>query len=487
VTRLHGAGVPSDGTDELARRAGKTKTDPKGPGEASAAVTLPPDIAAVCGPAVDPLEIAARLEAGGFSNQVVVDTYALPDVFALADVLYRDTPFSAEPDPPAAPTTGGSWRDLARGALFALPTLSFTVGIKALGIHPIWWVLPAGLVVGWALSQLVACVAWTMRGAGDSAGGPVLVVAALALGVALSSLAGTVMARYFGGGLDAVLLAVAVTVYMVDTGLLLFYGDEIWLASALAPGVAVAAWYLFDPRWSSFNRLASGAAIATVVLATAFALRHAVRRGWRRPQLGWSVAPKSAQFFAHGLCCGLLTSLLIGFESRPGHALTDVTLVVWPLLLTLGVMEWQLRTLRGRVTALLPASHGVRQFVAQAHRAFMRSLATYALLLGALSVAAGIVGATRHSHLVLPLLAQGVLGLAFFVALILIASGRVDLVIRSWVVALLACGGCLLALGLRASPLTTTSGVVAFAVTAAVALVMLLGYALPVVSSVFSY
>jgi len=455
--------------------------------EATAGLAFAPDLAATCGPAVDPLEIAARLEAAGFSNQVVADTYALPDVFALADVLYRYTPFRAEPAAEPEPPAGGSWRDLARGALFALPTFSFTVGIKALGVRPVWWVLPAGLILGWALSQLIACLAWTMRGAGDSAGEPVLVVAALALGVALSGLAGGMLARYFGGGLGAVLLVVAVTVYMVDTGLLLFYGDERWLALALAPGLVAAGLYLFDSHWSSFNRLASAAAIATVALATIFALRHVLRKGWRRPQLPRSAVPRGAQFFAHGACCGLLTSLLIGFESRPGSAIHDVTLIVWPLLLTLGVMEWQLRSLRGRVAAFLPVSHGVRHFVAQAHRAFMRSLIIYAVLLAALSAVAGIIGAARHTKLILPLLAQGTLGLAFFVALILIASGRVDLVIRSWVAALVACGGTLLAEHLRGTPLTATSAVVACALTAAVAFVMLVRYALPVVGSVFSY
>jgi hypothetical protein len=477
VTPVETVGGPPEGAGDF----------PAG-GEASVAgVQFAPDLAAACGPAVDPLEIAARLEAAGFSNQVVVDTYALPDVFALADVLYRHTPFTTEPQSEPEATAGGSWRDLARGALFALPTLSFTVGIKALGVRPVWWVLPAGLVVGWALSQLIACLAWTLRGSGDSAGEPVIVLVALALGIALSAAVGGVMARYFGGGLDAVLIAVAVTVYMVDTGLLLFYGDEWWLALALAPGAAAAGLYLLDSRWSSFNRLASGAAVATVVLATVFALRHIVRRGWRRPQLSRSVIPKGAQFFIHGACCGLLTSLLIGFESRPGHSIHYVTLVVWPLLLTLGLMEWQLRTLRGRVAALLPVSHGMRNFVAQARRTFMRSLVIYALLLAALSVAAGAIGATRHTRLMLPLLAQGILGLAFFVALVLIASGRVDLVVRSWIVALVACAGCLLAEGLRTGPLTTTGAVTACAVTAGVAFVMLFSYALPVVSTAFSY
>jgi hypothetical protein len=449
--------------------------------------TLAPEIAEVCAPAVDSLEIAARLEAAGISDQVVIDTYDMPDVFALADEIYRRTRFQSEPGPPPAIVAGGSWRDLARGALFALPTLFFTAGSRALGLRPVWWALPAGLVVGWGLAQLVASMAWTMRGTRDEAGEPVLIVCAIVIGVVVPGAVATAATHLLGGGLSAVLVAMAIALYMVESGILLFYGDERWLAFALVPGAAAAALRVVDPSWPPIERGTAAAILATVALTSLFVLRHVPGRGWNRPKLGRSAVTKGAQFFAHGLSCGLLTCLLIGFETRPGHGNLDVSLAVWPLLLTLGLMEWQLRSLRMRVTARLEQTHVVRDFEADSRRALIRCMATYASLLVTLSLGAGLIGAARHTTLALPLVAQGTLGLAFFVALILVASGRVDLVLRAWLASLAVCAGCLRLAQLRGHRLTTADGVAACAVTAVVAFVMLFAYALRVVGSAFNY
>ena len=80
-----------------------------------------PQLAATCSAAVDPLEIAARLETHGMSSQVAVDSFGYPDVFAAANVVYASLPFEhVEAPAPASEPMGGPL-DLMRGALFALP------------------------------------------------------------------------------------------------------------------------------------------------------------------------------------------------------------------------------------------------------------------------------------------------------------------------------------------------------------------------------
>ena len=48
-----------------------------------------PALAAACSAAVDPVEIAARLESHGVSSQVAVDAFGYADVFSTAEAVYR--------------------------------------------------------------------------------------------------------------------------------------------------------------------------------------------------------------------------------------------------------------------------------------------------------------------------------------------------------------------------------------------------------------
>ena len=82
---------------------------------------LPPEVDPVCGAAVDPLEIAAALEAAGVSNQVARTTFGQPDLFTLAEELYNagrgaaGTGARPRPGTPAAagsrtwPSDSSSW------------------------------------------------------------------------------------------------------------------------------------------------------------------------------------------------------------------------------------------------------------------------------------------------------------------------------------------------------------------------------------------
>ena len=89
---------------------------------------LPPEVDPVCNAAVDPLEIAAALEAAGVSNRVAQTTFGRPDLFTLAEELYdartgRTVPLHNQPRPPRS----GGVADLALGLLFVVPVVSLTV------------------------------------------------------------------------------------------------------------------------------------------------------------------------------------------------------------------------------------------------------------------------------------------------------------------------------------------------------------------------
>ncbi|HXW33219.1 MAG TPA: hypothetical protein VEJ87_01490, partial [Acidimicrobiales bacterium] len=53
---------------------------------------VPDEVRAVCSAAVDPLEIAAALEAAGVSDTVAKTTFGRADLFALAQELFGSTP-----------------------------------------------------------------------------------------------------------------------------------------------------------------------------------------------------------------------------------------------------------------------------------------------------------------------------------------------------------------------------------------------------------
>ena len=96
-----------------------------------------------CSVAVDPLEIAARLETAGLSSQIVTDSFGYPNVFDLAQAIYHRVPFrAAQPAAPERPLRG-RFSDLLRGLLYAVPALLFSGTMTGLSIDVAWWALPS--------------------------------------------------------------------------------------------------------------------------------------------------------------------------------------------------------------------------------------------------------------------------------------------------------------------------------------------------------
>ena len=83
--------------------------------------------------------------------------------------------------------------------------------------------------------------------------------------------------------------------------------------------------------------------VATVVLAAVVANRFALSPRWRRPALVRGDWDQAAKFLVYGTSCGILLATLIGFAGGMDGSARALSIAVWPLLLTLGLMEWQLR------------------------------------------------------------------------------------------------------------------------------------------------
>ena len=447
-----------------------------------------PQLAAACSAAVDPLEIAARLETHGLSSRVAVDAFGYPDVFAAANVVYAYLPFehieaSALPSEPM-----GGPLDLVRGALFALPALFFPVIVSGFSVHPRWWVLPVGLTVAWAISQAVAAIAWALRGLGDErsdslvAFGSILVNAAVCLGCA-------VLAWWTLGGSEAsVVIAVGIAAYIGAAGILLFQQAEWLLAICMLPAAVGSLCATGLLPFTISDRAAAWSVVATTGLVIAVANRHVLSPHWRRPALHRAERERAAKYFLYGLGCGLLTSVYITFAEETNGGGGAMVIAVSPLLLTLGLMEWQLRSFRSRATSALATSPDLTHFGHQVRLAFGRSVGTYVAALAVLSVAGVVLGHALHSSMVpLLLAAVGALGVSFFLALLLGSTGRIDLVLICWAATFAILSAALAGTEVIRSHITPWAGLIALLVSIGAAIVIMAVLGRRVLISPLSY
>ncbi len=396
-----------------------------------------PNLVAACATAVDALEIAARFETAGLSNQVALESYGHRDVFALADAMFDTVPFQAETVTPGARPPGGGLKNLARGALFALPTLLFTVAVAGLDAHLSWWSLPLGITTGWAGSQFVPVVGWVLRGRQDQRSDALLPIVALVLGAGVSTGLSVLCRLILGGSTSDTIFAGALCIYLVASALLLLRDAEVALAVALAPGAVVSLMRYVDWPFGVSARAAAWSVIASGGLVVAIALRRTFTRRWTWPRLDAVEQRRVWQYLLHGVCCGTLTSVVIFFSDLWRTPDAYRAFAVWPLLLSLGVMEWQLCSYRRRGFDLLHQAADLPEFARRSRRSFWRHLSVFVVCLFALTAGVEALAGGHDRGLALLLVAEAVLGVAFYIGLVLETSGRIDLTLRGWGVALL--------------------------------------------------
>ena len=392
-----------------------------------------PQLSLVCAAAVDPLEIAANLEAAGMTNALVRETSPHLDVFGLARQLWVDVGYEPVDVAPQEGLRSGNWRDLARGVLYAAPALLLYALMRALHVEVAWWTLPLGVTWGWALGQVIAFTGFALRGRGlnDAAarcGGWLLLWAPLS-----TALLGVAANAAFGGGITSVAAATMLTTYMVAGAILLLHKRELLAAWLLAPGALATAVALVVGSSSATDAFVVAAVLATVVatmIGAATHLRLGLRGGFG---LGSADVTTALAHLVHGVLCGLALSLVAIAGARVNEAGPNPALAALPLLLTLGVMEWQLSTFNARVRQLMSRHSSIERFKPAATAAFRRSFAIYVLACVAASFGVALI--TRIGDGSPPsalLAAQVVLGAAYFLDLTIVSLGRLDRALPCW-------------------------------------------------------
>ncbi|HET8930119.1 MAG TPA: hypothetical protein VFN21_05620 [Acidimicrobiales bacterium] len=395
------------------------------------------DLQAIASAAVDPLEIAAALEAVGVPNRTITGTFGHRDVFDLAQHIYDHVAFRQDATADDSPRSGGL-ADLKRGAMFAVPGLAFTDVLRAGGVSLLWWCLPLALTLGWAVGQLVASVGYALANARTrlTGGERLVLLGGLPLAAAACTVAiGAVSDSVDSTGIIVVALFVA---YMAASAMLLVESRDAVLGWSLVPAGLAAAAAIWGSEMSWQAPLALGAELTAVAIVVGAALYgvpwgNGACRTLRGHELGGA-----AEHFVHGAGCGLLASVVLTLAITTGTSVSagappSVSIASWPLLLSLGVMEWHHRTLAATLHRLNAVSVDVGRYVARARRAFMRVVACYGAAIVGFSVGVGIVGHLLGSGLSISRLGVQVsLGVMLCIDLVAITYAGVERTLRCW-------------------------------------------------------
>lgn len=395
---------------------------------------------AMCTAAVDPLEIAASLEANGITDRVARDEYGCADVFELADSLFRRVPL--RPTTPTAATVLSATpqagrrtgRELGRGVLFGLPGLFYPAVFASTDARTATIGLVLSLIASWAWSQGMARVAYLYLGRGNADLAKGSLRSSLFFGLVLTGGLAVGATLAFSASPLLVPVAVAQAVYQLSAVVVLFFDADRRLFSSLSPGLLAAALYMA----SGMPPVLTGLVILAEILSIGFALAVAMNLTvhapvTEKPKLTHRDIRETAPFVVYGmLCAGFLS--LSALTTMNDAVPAAVGLAVAPLVLSMGAAEWRLRRYRERVLGLLQRTYEIPDFARGALTEFLRSLGIYWAALLALTLAfaclATLTGAL-DSRATGALGAHLALGGGFFAGFVLTSHGRIILAIAS--------------------------------------------------------
>ena len=388
---------------------------------------------AVCESAVDPLEISSALEFDGITDQAARHQYGFPDVFTLADELYRRVPRRpAEPAPPPDPWQGNPMRPAVHGLLYGLPAVCYPAAAGLLaGAH----VLPAlvvALLVSWTLSQGLAHLGYLRLGQAGPARAAWLLLAGMPAGIVGVAAALTVAGLVLHAPPPPLIFGIGLGAYMLGATVLLILGGERPLLIGLAPGVLGSAAFLLFHRPAGWQHADWAALAATPLLVCALAIHRAARQAGRggRARL---LVPAELRAALPSAGFGLVAAGLLVFPDAvglPGGRAANIGAEVssLPLALSMGAAEFLLIWFRRRGQRLLRGTATLQAFAVRARLALFAALAQYLLVTAALIAASTwVASVTRLVALDWAVLPEAsvylVLGGAMFLALLLQAFG----------------------------------------------------------------
>lgn len=350
--------------------------------------------------AVDPLQIATALEVDGLSDDTAVKRYGRQDVFDLANELYRRVPLRvARPERPAHKKVS-AWRFVAHGALFAAPGLFALACLRDQKPRLAGVAFLAAVFVGWAAGQGISVLGYTVAGRVGHGAAARFLLAALLMTVLLVAGAMTI-GVLMGAPVPIVGTAAGQVAYVLAVTVLLVLDREPIVYVILVPGViaAGAALYGVVPH-------AVGMAAAAITVGALVGTAGVV--AWRT----WSASVPRARLtvrdvgqaltvrdVGRALLYGmfaLTSATLVSFDtvvelasgSSLGLVGLDYSLIA--LVLSMGVLEWQVLSTRSKLRSLLHYEEDLARFRQKAMRIACRALCVYLLVL----IMMIVVGAT---------------------------------------------------------------------------------------------
>ncbi len=439
---------------------------------------------AVCTHAVSPLEIAAALEAEGITDDKSRTDYGCDDVFALAGELYSRVPLRTSRHTSRLDTPHSTSRNIARGVLFALPGLFYFVVEPLFPSRAAPVALLLAVMAGWGISQVMAIVGHTLIGRGNRAGAGMALALILIGGLAVMAAAGGLAAMVTGWNHNLVAACFTQTLYIMSAAVLLLFERDRLLWISLVPGVVVCTTFLAGNPLGITRGVAVGAVVIAMALTfgtAVYAADRAYTEGPRnRARLGSADGWRALQFGIYGvLLAALLAAPMLHSAAThsPENSPSLLGAAMVPLVLSMGVAEWQLASYTERRNHAMDAAQDIETFSKSAWRSLLVAAGTHAAALFGLTVitAVGIVLIAGHvpTDVAELMLAYLFLGAAVFLALVLTTWGRITVVLPTltfavaaiWLPAMAsphssqlmtiylivsaALAGCLLALGWR--------------------------------------
>lgn len=428
---------------------------------------------------VDAMQVAAALESDGLTDRSARDDYGRPDVFVLAEEVFRRLDPRVRPPavPPVAPADAvRAARDLSHGLLYLMPGVLLPAVLAILAERPVVLALLVVGPFGWVWSGGTAWLAYRLVGRGlVRASGRLLRWSAL-LGPVIAAAATAALAGGTGADLPPVLLASGLLAYQAAATAALFYRREVWLLAAMAPAVAAGGGYLLTGRPGAPVAVvvAGGSVTVAFVLALRWTTRSDLPAWYARPAkppadlpLHRAVRPELPQLCAVLLYAALSAAYLLHSAARHLSGPVDLAVAAAPLVLGMGLVEWRARRLHERARARLRHERDPRRFATGvwARLAVELALVTVAVAVLALPMFAPLrqAGLLSTAGAVLVAAHVAIAG-GYFLAFIVAGHGRYGRLSTALGVALAAHLAVLLLVPGGSSPLVDAAGYLGSAV-----------------------
>jgi hypothetical protein len=393
--------------------------------------------------AVDPLHVAAALEADGMTDRIAQVQYGYADVFVLAAEVHR----RAALDRSAAAAvrrisvrSAAGLRDIGHGLLYVLPTAVFPAVLAVLGARSLLLGLMVAGGIGWVWAGTSAWLAYRLLGRRHPGGAGRLLRWAALCGLPVTAAASLAVIVSTGAAYGLLALAVGQMAYQMASTILVFYRREGWLFVAMLPAVVAGLGYVVlatpafraaigaDASADAFVPWAIGVGIGSVLVTFAIALGQTRGRSVLGETRMWDGLRGELRMLLPVAVYTVLSAAYLLAAQAPyilGRA--DVAFAVLPLILGMGVVEWRARRFGEQARALLHRVRYPAQFVPRVWLLLVGGFLTCVVVVAVL--AAGLLYALTAAHRLSPAsivmaLACVTLAGAYYLGFLLANMGR---------------------------------------------------------------